>query len=75
MINKIHIPALGRPPSGQAYNASEQLRALLQSDALGGLAMGSLEDEALGVAKRVGTIGYWVPPWYPQSSSFRDFLE
>lgn len=29
----------------QAYNASEQLRALLQSDALGGLAMGSLEDE------------------------------
>ena len=29
----------------QAYEASEQLRALLQSEALGGLALGSLEDE------------------------------
>ena len=31
--------------SVQAYEASEQLRALLQSEALGGLALGSLEDE------------------------------
>jgi hypothetical protein len=85
MISKIHIPALGRPPSGQAYNASEQLRALLQSDALGGLAMGSLEDEALtagtvtmrkwGWSKQFGTIGYWIPPCYPRISSFRDFFK
>eukprot|EP00913_Durusdinium_trenchii_P014308 g13424.t1 len=38
----------------QAYHASEQLRALLQSDALGGMAVGSLEDEDTNGTNRGG---------------------
>jgi hypothetical protein len=28
-----------------------------------------------GWSKQFGTIGYWIPPWYPRISSFRDFLK
>lgn len=39
----------------QAYHAAEQLRALLRSEALGGMAMGSLEEVgAFGPKKLAG---------------------
>lgn len=43
---------------GEAYNAAEQLRNLLQTEALGGLALGSLEDEEPSLAPTMlGTDG------------------
>ena len=37
----------------EVYNASEQLRGLLRSDALGGMAMGNLEEEVRLGAKEI----------------------